>query len=49
MMGMNMGKMAGMNFPTMPNGVPMLPPGFPFPFPQQQNQNQDQDGQKMEQ
>ncbi|KAK5941007.1 hypothetical protein PMZ80_006284 [Knufia obscura] len=49
MMGANMGNMAGMNFPMMPNGMPMLPPGFnPFAF-QQQNQNQDQDNQKMEQ
>lgn len=30
-----------MGFPTMPNGMPMLPPGFTFPFMQQQNQGQD--------
>ena len=27
-------------FPTMPNGMPMFPPGFPFPFPPQNNNNQ---------
>ena len=29
-------------FPTLPNGMPMMPPGFqfPFPFPQQQNGDQ---------
>lgn len=28
-----------MNFPGLPNGMPMLP-GFPFSFPQQQNGQQ---------
>ncbi len=29
-------------FPTLPNGMPMMPPGFqfPFPFPPQQNGDQ---------
>jgi protein NRD1 len=26
----------GMNFPTLPNGIPMFPTPFPFPFPQMQ-------------
>lgn len=34
-----------MGFPTLPNGMPMLPPGFTFPFMQQQNQ----DGNNMNQ
>lgn len=30
-----------MNFPTMPNGMPMLPPNFSFPFQQQNQGNND--------
>jgi len=30
----------GMNFQTLPNGIPMFPAGFPFPFPQMQQNPQ---------
>ena len=38
----------GFTFPTLPNGMPMFPPGFMMPTPQPQHQQQQQQGSGQE-